>query len=455
MVRFRIERPGVYSAQLRMLDSYWMQPLPATEKVRRFATTYMEGLDPKYWFDPESPDLDRHRMKGFSRLPRSLSFFLVAGIAYCIVKFRSSPHRTVLIALAATPFSAALVEVGVTRLLVMVVPVTLLACLGLDLTHRWTRRWLGYAPATLLLASWLSLASVGMLSAALLEGPTWYRDYGLFGMQWGAAQLFDEIPDHLARTGAKELLMSSSWANNTDVFVRFFMPGEDRVRIGGGHGLIEHRQTIGDETAIVLTPSEFTAIRDSGKFEQVRVDRLIRYPDGRPGFYFVRLRYRPDVDRIFAREREEARRPVTEERTIDGEPVRITHPPLDMGPLEFLTDRRNETLVRVAEANPAIFDFEFSRPRLVTALGLDFGTHDLRLTISLFPPGPDTAPVVYAREYRRVPTDPHFDIAFTDGPPEVARLRLEILSLNDGESAKIHVRDVEFRGPGRSVANPE
>src|SRR3712207_7462700 len=51
----------------------------------------------------------------------------------------------------------------------------------------------------------------------------------------------------------------------------------------------------------------------SGKFSSVQIDRTLDYPDGTPGFYFVRLEYAPDFGEIAARERE-ARR-----QLVDGQ----------------------------------------------------------------------------------------------------------------------------------------
>ena len=44
----------------------------------------------------------------------------------------------------------------------------------------------------------LSGASLWMLRDALTKGPLWFGDYGLYGMQYGAKQLFEEeIPAFL------------------------------------------------------------------------------------------------------------------------------------------------------------------------------------------------------------------------------------------------------------------
>jgi hypothetical protein len=46
--------------------------------------------------------------------------------------------------------------------------------------------------------------NVFMLRDALVNGPTWFKDYGLGGMQYGADQIFGEIKNYFTRAGYKD-----------------------------------------------------------------------------------------------------------------------------------------------------------------------------------------------------------------------------------------------------------
>ncbi len=49
-LRFRLQHPVATFVHLRLLDSYWVQPLSLGEKLGRFALTYLDGLSPRYWY---------------------------------------------------------------------------------------------------------------------------------------------------------------------------------------------------------------------------------------------------------------------------------------------------------------------------------------------------------------------------------------------------------------------
>ena len=56
----------------------------------------------------------------------------------------------------------------------------------------------------------------------------------------------------------------------------------------------------------------------SRKFVLLPPERIMAYPDGQPGFYFVRMRYADNVDAVFAAERQ-ARQALKEDgATLDG-----------------------------------------------------------------------------------------------------------------------------------------
>ena len=80
-----------------------------------------------------------------------------------------------------------------------------------------------------------------MLDDALRRGPTWYTDYGLYGLQWGAKELFEgAIPAFLAAHPGAALSVSPHWANGGDIFPRFF-GSPPQVRVGGIREYVEQR----------------------------------------------------------------------------------------------------------------------------------------------------------------------------------------------------------------------
>jgi hypothetical protein len=87
-----------------------------------------------------------------------------------------------------------------------------------------------------------------------------------------------------------------------------------------------------------------------------KVEQVVPYPDGTPGFYLARLQYAPDADQIFAAEQEARRQLVESEVTLDSKPMRMRYSQTDMGLPEQIFDGDKFTLIRGLEANPFILE---------------------------------------------------------------------------------------------------
>jgi hypothetical protein len=203
-LRFRLSHPVAIVDHLRTLGSYWVQPLALSEKISRYITEYAYGLSPGYWFLPNERDLPRHLMRGYGHLLRASLPFAVAGLILVVkgTVYRPGPkapaYRAVLIALLVAPAGSALVQIGITRALEYVIPATLLIALGISWLLTWLEgKGLPRRAAGIGLFALLTLVNFAMLRDALVNAPTWYQDYGLGGMQYGARQLFPYIQDYL------------------------------------------------------------------------------------------------------------------------------------------------------------------------------------------------------------------------------------------------------------------
>lgn len=379
-------------------------------------------------------------------------------------------YRVVLLALLAAPVGAALVDVAITRVLSVVVPATLLVGIGIDwlltvVSGQWavgreeTQTAARSSPATryappatrhpppatrleCLAFTLLALMSLGTLRYALAEGPRWYSDYTMGGMQYGAAQLFAIIEERLAADPATEIILTPNWANGADMFPRFFLSDADqqRVRTFNVDAFLAEPRPLTPNMLFIMMPDEVERALASGKFAAVAVEETVAYPDGRPGFLLARLAYAPNVAEVFAAELEALRQPVTETITLDGQPVTVTHTRFEAGEPGDLFDGDTFTLVRHIAGNPVRYEFVFASPRPVGGLAADFGTMDVGLTVTLIPP--DGAPVTITQEFRGLGPDPHVDMLFPGAPPLVESLTLEIRDLNAGEDVKIHVREL-------------
>jgi 4-amino-4-deoxy-L-arabinose transferase-like glycosyltransferase len=445
LLRFQWQHPDALGDQLRVLDSYIMQPLPLGHKIATFARLYAQALDPRYWFFPNEGDWTRHRWLGVGHLGQWLLPFVALGLGRSIWCWRSSHYRVVLIALLAAPAGAALLQIAVTRTLAMVVPAALLACIGLDQCWWWLqRRRVRFVPFALGTTTLLSTLAFVLLRAALVNSPTWFNEYGLYGMQYGAAQVFGAVRDELARSPDARLLITHTWANNPNAFIPFFLNEAEQARVGMTTlaPWSETRRPIEPNTVFVLTAQEYREAEASGKFVIGPPVRVLPYPDGTPGFFFVRLEYSSQADQLFAAERAQRQRLVDDLAVIDRRSVPVRHSPLDLGGMSALFDGDTDTLIRGVDANPLVLEWHFPVPRAIGTIAIDGWSQQIDLAAAITTPNGTTTR--YASSYYDQPHNPHIDWTLPNGPHTVSVLRLEIKNAGEGEVSKVHVREIKL-----------
>ena len=432
---------------LAQLFSYWgRQDLGVGQKVGLYAREYAAGFSPRYWFVPEQArDLPRHRFRGLGHLLPWTAPFLAAGLLLCVVRFRSAPYRTVLLALLAAPAGAALARVTVTRALVLVVPAAIATAIGLDRLLAPLARRIPEAAVALIAFLPLAAANATLLHAALAHGPTWYRDYGIHGMQYGARQVFGEVRRRLAAGSAQRFEVSPIWANGTDSLQRFFLPGEKRVQLHDIRWFSAARRNL-EGTVVVLTPNEYATARRDPRFVAPGPDAVLPFPDGTPGFYFLRLRNAPDFEERVAEERARRHALVRETFADASEILEVAHSRLDIGQLRFLFDGDPSTLTRTASVNPAVFEISFRSPRPLRAVVVTTGRMDFCLSARVRAASGRVAKTV--REFSGLPGEPVARVSLEPPVEDATSVRLEIENFRAGDDENIHVREIRFEPAG-------
>jgi len=442
-LRFQAQHPGATYFHLRVVNSYWLNALPPLEKLALFGKNYLVGLSPAYWYLPNQVDLARHVMDGYGHILLATLPFAVLGLLICLRNVRSSAHRMVLIAALVSPVGGAMAETGVTRALAFVVPAAMLTTLGLEAVLAPAyRRW-GVARPSLGVLAALGLTGIFLLNQALLHGSTWTRQYGLGGMQYGARQVFAEIAELLEQDQRARVLLSPTWANGTDILARFFAPDEPRLELMNIDWVLEARQTIDDHTVLVMTPEEYEQALAEPKLSDISVLRVLPYPDGGAGFYFVNLQYSAEADALLEAEAEARRQPVSETIQLFGMDVVVSHSQFEEGRLSDVFDGDTFSLVRTARLNPAVLVFEFPSPVLISGVSVTTGSMDVGLTAMLFPHDGSEAEV-FRGTFTGLPGDPTVELEFDDDSVKIERLELRIEKLGDHEEAQVHVREVVF-----------
>lgn len=310
-------------------------------------------------------------------------------------------------------------------------------------------RW-SFSQTVLALAAFFILvgSNVSMLNDALRNGPLWFRDYGMGGMQYGAFQIFDIVKQYLREHANTKLIFSPDWANGTDIVARFFLGDPSPIQIASVRGHIVQKLPLDADTLFVITPQEYDAIlSETAKIKHVEVEQIIPYPDGNPGFYFVRLTYADNIDEIFAAEK--AVRQVLREAVIpmDGQDVMVRFSYLDSSvqaeSIALLFDNDPYTLAKTYENNPFFVELAFPEPRALSGISINIGGANARITVKCYP-APDAEPIVYTFEGQGTREQPELRFDFPE-LTETQILQVEVLDPFAGEPAKIHIWELELR----------
>lgn len=293
----------------------------------------------------------------------------------------------------------------------------------------------------------LSGVNIAMLRDALRNGPLWFRDYGMGGMQYGAFQIFDIIEQYARENPDTQIIFSPDWTNGADVVTRFFMDNPSSIQIGSIRGHITQKLSLEDAMLFIMTPEEYDMVINSAKLTDINVEREIPYPDGNPGFYFVRLRYVKNIDEIFASEKS-ARQALRESTAIiDGQEVKLRYSYLDTvsqaEAIALVFDNDPYTLAKTFESNPFIIELTFPTPRQLNGFSIIIGSAKVQITLKCFTL-PNAQPSVYVFEGTGTEKQPElsFDIPH---PVQCQTLRMEVLDLLSSDQMKMHIWELKLR----------
>jgi len=439
---FRLTHAEAFSQHLRIVHSYWVGGLSLPEKFATFFWRWLKGFDPLYWYFPNEHDLIRHLMKGYGHLPWLFLPFTLLGLLHCLRQWREPALRVLLIALLVAPSGAALVDVAITRLLVMVVPLALLTALGVNEALVWLSAKLkdGSLPA-IGLALVLTVAAGSMTRDAILNGPTWYSDYSLYGMQWGGQQVSEKIIEFKQAHPQAQLTLSPTWANNTDVIMRYFLGDPLPVEMGTLDGHNDYYLPFEEGEVFILPPEELANLKENPKFAEIEVLDKLAYPDGNPGFYFVSLDYASGAEAIFTAELDERQKPQVEQLELLERVVEVTYPMLDIGQVADAFDADRATLIRTFEANPLSLTLAFSDPVQLQAITVWLGNVRSAIRLELT----DHQGQLHQFEAFDAGSEAIHTIRLDFGEMlSIKSLNLSVESLDEREPVHVHLWDVGF-----------
>jgi hypothetical protein len=293
----------------------------------------------------------------------------------------------------------------------------------------------------------LAAANFLMLGDALRNGPLWFRDYGLGGMQYGAFQIFAEMERYRAGHPETNFVFSPDWANGTDVVLHFFLEDGFPVRVGSIRGPLAGPYPFDENTVFVMIPEEYELVRTSDRVTDVRVEQIVPYPDGNPGFYFVRLRYVDNIDAIFAAERAARQALQESSAVVDGQLVQLRYSYLDSSTqaesIALVFDHDPYSLAKTYESNPFVLEMQFPEPRHIRGFSIVIGSAAAEISLTCLPAG-GGEPVHYTFTGQGTLQQPELSFDLPE-PVQVQALRVEMRDQVAAPSAQIHIWELSLR----------
>jgi hypothetical protein len=356
---------------------------------------------------------------------------------------RDPPHRTVLIALFTAPLGAALAGLAVARSLVLVVPSTLLTAVGeAMLVHSVS----GRAPYSWWAASRFVLPSrigVGMVWDALSNGPTWYADDGLSGMQYGAREAFSATSDHLAKqTEAQAQVLTSAW-NGSDMLRRLFAKHTDRISLLNLVRFKEERFTHLESAMVVMTAADCARVTQSVKFPVEAAEPTLLPPDRRSGFRPVHPGCAASAGAISAAEREARRAMIEEEAEWDDQTVSVRHRAFVHGSPGNPFGIDTSTFVRNSGINPAVLEVESGVPIRYPGLRPTTWHSDTPTGLKI-DPGGDIQPGRYEHRFTGLPADSTLGLQLDPPLGPTSRLTNEVHDMQGPTTSHVHLREIDL-----------
>jgi len=441
LVRFWLLMPDEYSNRLSLYGSYWASEISTIQKIANYFGIYVSGLNPLYWFFAHSYDNPIHTMKGYGHIHWLMLAPFLMGLFQALRRWKAPEMRVLLLALLAAPAGTAMAMLHVNRALSMVIVVIMLGMIGFHFAVDWLqqRRAIRLEVFGAGMAVFLALFSIFMTHDALKNGPIWYSNYGLSGMQWGAQQVYAAAKQYIRRYPDRTLYISPNWTFQSEVVREYFAPGEPQIRIGATDAVISSVDPGLDQKAFVLMPEEYERIKSSGRFQEALVDKIIPYPDGRPGFYFVRLTYVDSIEEIIRAEQKDRQRIHVAEVMLAGQRTTLRHTAVE-GDINNLFDDDADTLIKTRGINPLVLELEFTEPLKLSGITARVGAEPVEITVEVNGDGGGRKYTTRAGEL-----GPYKDVPVIFSQVEAtSRMRISLLDVFAPETGIVHIWELSL-----------
>jgi hypothetical protein len=212
-------------------------------------------------------------------------------------------------------------------------------------------------------------------------------------------------------------------------------------------GHINEKLPLDDSMVFVITPDDYKQVFENPKFSNLTVEKIVPYPDGSPGFYFVRLQYSENIDNLLAADA--ASRRVLQESylTLANDQVKLRYSTLDGETQDIfiatLFDGDPLTFAKTAEANPFVVEITYPSPHVINGFSIITGSANVSISLTGYAHEGAEA-VTYTFRGQGSIRNP--ELTFDLPAPFTAQiLRIDVLDVNHKEPTFVHIWEITFR----------
>jgi hypothetical protein len=441
------QHPGEIARQLDASGSLWNAQKTLESKLFYGVANYLWAINPKRWFFRLDPEAPLFAMKYYTLLPWTYLPFLLTGLGVAFYRVRETIYRLPLLSLVAVPATAALADPAARRMLVIVIPFVLFSIIGLDyLTtelHLPARlKKLLDLPGSInsqkvvyVLAGLLAAGAILMTADAVRLGPRWYSETGMEGNQYGARQVFEQAK-RIYQNSQSEVWIEPGWLPDLDQTARFFIPAAMPVYLKAFDQNEFDPELSLQRRVYGLTCTTYNQL-DPLKFSQISVSSILYLPDGRPAFYFVRLAYTEEIQKILNEEKALHRVLVGDQIQLNGQTVNVRRSKLTEGQLSDLFDNDPGTLIKTEQINPLVLEFIFKKPLALRGLSLWVGNEPVRISVTV------NQANLYISEAGLVDDFKTVNVSFNE-TLTVSLLKIELLDSASPENSPVHLWGIQL-----------
>jgi len=362
--------------------------LPTEQKLVRIVKNHLGALNPLFWYSWEATHKDgpseRHIIPKLPLLPRWSAPLCLAGLLICLRFLRCIEYRSLVAVLVASPLSAAPFAYTSLRVMPVALVFLLFSLIGISAILTWLeeRTKLSYIAPSLCLAALLAEAA-WFRHHVYQVAPYLYRDYGFYGLQIGAREVFEWAGQQ--SEVYEKIYLAADLFNAGEIFPAFYLPQDfqPKLRVLDAYGLCQGRLEPVAGSLWIIQASFLDRITYSGCPLQLSIIKTFYDLRHKPLYYGAILQPKPGfVD--WQVKQEKARRQLLKARldTRFG-PVVLTHTPFDMGEPAFIVDNNEATLVRTAGINPLHLVLDVT-PQSMSELELVVSNnHAVRITLQV------------------------------------------------------------------------